>query len=140
MSRRKNGATGVTEKVIENRAKALELRKSGMSYAQIGEQLGVSDKRAFQYIKESLEKLTALETTTANELRTLEAERLDAIQAGLFETAKNGNLWAVDRYLKLAERRAKLLGLDAPIKNEITGSDGGKVEVVVTYVVQESPE
>lgn len=134
MSRRKNHATGTTERVIENRARALELRKKGRSYRQIGEELGVSEKRAFQYVKESLEKLTALEKTTAEELRLLEGERLDAIQDGLFEKAMAGDLWAVDRYIKLAERRAKLLGLDAPVKNEVTGADGGKIEITIQYI------
>lgn len=37
-------------------------------------------------------------------------------------------LAAIDRLLKIEERRAKLLGLDAPKKTELTGADGGPVE------------
>lgn len=133
MSKRKNSATGTSERVSDNRVKALELRKQGLSYRLIGEQLGVSEKRAFQYVKESLEKLTALETSNAQELRTLEAERLDAIQDKVFQMAKEGDLWAVDRYLKLAERRAKLMGLDSPTKTELTGAEGGELNIKITY-------
>ena len=40
--------------------------------------------------------------------------------------------WREKRYdlvLKIKDRRAKLLGLDKPMRTEITGADGGKVQI-----------
>ena len=52
----------------------------------------------------------------ADELRTLELERLDRLLLGVWGQAAKGNQGAVDRALKIMERRARLLGLDAPTK------------------------
>ena len=41
----------------------------------------------------------------------------------MYKKAEKGDYNAVDRCIKLMERRAKLLGLDAPAKSEIM-SDG----------------
>ena len=38
---------------------------------------------------------------------------------GVWKQAKDGHLGAIDRVLKIQERRAKLLGLDAPSKVSI---------------------
>jgi len=43
------------------------------------------------------------------------------------------NLGAIDRALKIMERRAKLLGLDAPVRQEVTGADGGALEIVIRH-------
>ena len=49
---------------------------------------------------------------------------------------ENGNYHAVDRVLKIMERRAKLLGLDAPAKVTQTTVDGKDIEDrIVVYVL-----
>jgi hypothetical protein len=58
----------------------------------------------------------------AEELRTMEVARLDQMLLGLWPKAIKGDTWAVDRVLKIMERRAALLGLDAPVKRELSGS------------------
>ena len=40
---------------------------------------------------------------------------------------------AVATLLRIAERRARLLGLDAPTKVQPTGEDGGPVRIIVEY-------
>lgn len=52
----------------------------------------------------------------------IDLDRLDAMIAGLWQKATNGDTWAIDRVIKCLERRAGLLGLDAPVKREISGS------------------
>ena len=42
----------------------------------------------------------------------LELRRLDALLRGMYKRAVAGNLFALDRALKIQERRAKSLGLD----------------------------
>ena len=46
----------------------------------------------------------------------MELERLSALDAAHWDKAMQGNGEATDRVLRIMERRAKLLGLDAPIK------------------------
>ena len=65
----------------------------------------------------------------ADELRKLELERLDKLLLGVWPQAVRGNQGSVDRALRIMERRAKLLGLDAPVKSEWSGPDGGPIEV-----------
>lgn len=60
----------------------------------------------------------------AAELRAEEVSRLDAMLAGLWPDARRGHLGAVDRVLRLMERRARLLGLDAPEKKALGGLEG----------------
>lgn len=57
----------------------------------------------------------------ADELRSLELERLDRLLLGVWSQAAKGNQGAVDRALKIMERRARLLGLDAPTKQALDG-------------------
>ncbi len=58
---------------------------------------------------------TALDKTLqepAENLRQLELERLDAMLTAIWPQALNGYLGAIDRVLKIIERRSKLLGLE----------------------------
>lgn len=61
--------------------------------------------------------LTALQRTLkepADEYRNLELTRLDEMLKATWGAAQRGVPQAVDRVLKIMERRAKYLGLDAP--------------------------
>ncbi|MEW1719761.1 hypothetical protein [Streptomyces sp. NPDC093109] len=66
----------------------------------------------------------------ADELRSVEAERLDRLFFVAYRKAvRDGELPAIDRALRIMERRARLLGLDRPAKTEITGAAGGPLQV-----------
>lgn len=121
---RKDAQPGKSEAAAARRVKALDLRKAGASYRQIGAQLGVSEAQAFNDVKAALDALNKLEIAAAEDVRRLELERLDTLTLALWPNAKSGKEGAIDRILKLMERRAKLLGLDAPTKQELSGPDG----------------
>jgi hypothetical protein len=55
--------------------------------------------------------------------RTLEAERLNALQVAIWDRAIEGDLKALDRVLAVMARRAKLLGLDQPSRSEVQIQD-----------------
>jgi hypothetical protein len=113
-------------RTAERRYRALELRKAGMGYAEIAKQLGLSSPgNAYRIVKNAL-KATYREP--ADDVRKLELERLDRLTMALWKRAQNGEAEAIDRVLKLMDRRAKLLGLDAPEKTEHTGG------ITVEYV------
>jgi hypothetical protein len=120
----------------QHEADALQLRRNGAGYAQIAERLGMSVSGAYDAVKRALDRTTQ---EAAPDVRKLELERLDSllvtaltvlarphplVQGGRIVLDQQGQplrddgptLAALDRVLKIQERRARLLGLDAPTK------------------------
>jgi hypothetical protein len=104
----------------ERATHALNLRRAGASYAEIGKALGVTKQRAFAIVKTQLDELAATVNEASTAVRQLELERLDAMQIASFQKAVRGETAAVDTVLRIMDRRAKLLGLNAPSELEIT--------------------
>ncbi len=105
---------GHEEHGADMRRKCLEMRKAGATYAQIGDALNCSPQNAAKHVKKALDEIAKKTAEDATEIIQLELERLDTMLLGLFKSAKSGNEHSVDRVLKIMERRARLLGLDAP--------------------------
>jgi hypothetical protein len=100
---------------------ALELRKKGFSYPEIGRQLGVSQAGAFQMV---MRVLAAYEDDIKEQVprvRQLELERLDDMLTKLQPKINMGDDRAVNTALNLMARRAKFMGLDAPTEVHSTG-------------------
>jgi len=102
----------VTESVataVEKRKRALELRRAGWSFEDIAAEVGYANKgSAHRAVKQGIAAITR---ESATELIELELSRLDDLLASLYESARNGDLFAVDRALKIADQRTKFLGL-----------------------------
>jgi predicted transcriptional regulator len=116
-----NGSRRIT--AAERRTEAIEMRKRGMSYKRIAEELGYSSATA---VSSTINKaLRELPQEGASNLRKIELERLDQLLDAMWDKAMKGDGWAVDRCLKIMERRAKLMGIDAPIvtKVEVVSED-----------------
>lgn len=111
---------GHQPEVLERQQAALQLRKQGESYREIGARLGVSRQQAFRDIQAGLKAAAKERTKEAALLLDLELERLDMLMKGLFPFAAAGDPQAVTAFLKCQERRAKYLGLDAPEKHDHT--------------------
>lgn len=92
---------------------ALELRKAGASYDQIGQKLDVSRDTARAIVMKAMQSIKSECEESAEEIRDLELARIDSMLLGLWEKARRGDVAAVDRVLRLQDRRAKLMGLDA---------------------------
>lgn len=148
------GGRGRFERSLETAARdaeAARLRTRGLTYRQIADELGMAGPgKAHEAVRRVLAETTQ---EAANDLRMVELERLDQMyQAALkvLETehyavshgriiyrdddgkplADDGPvLAAIDRLLKIQERRAKLLGLDAPAKTNVTVSDAITSEI-----------
>lgn len=115
----RTGAEAVTTAQSEERA--LDLRRTGASYREIATALNMSLGNAHKLVKRGLTRNLAKCSELADEIRTLELDRLDAMQTYLWGKAKRGNATAVDRILKIMERRARLLGLDKPERVALGG-------------------
>lgn len=109
--------TGEDERIVARRVQAFELRKAGASYRQIAQQLEVDVATAWDDVQAEMADLRTLTVKLAEDVRTLELQRLDRWQAKL-EThgLMNGDHRAVLAAVRISERRAKLLGLDAPVR------------------------
>lgn len=120
-------------KVIVQREKdleALRLRKTGMLYGDIAKQMGMGNRSvAYKAVMRCIDVLITETKEEAREIVELELLRLDDLLTTCWEEAKEGNMQAVDRVLKIMERRERYLGLDAPKKTQITGADGGPVKL-----------
>ncbi len=100
------------EKSIANQGEALRLRLTGMGYADIAQAMGyATPSGAHQAVQKALQRTVQ---EPADELRKIECDRMDAMLAHMWPRVQTGDPRAVEVAMKLAERRAKLLGLDAP--------------------------
>ncbi len=109
-------------KTTEKTLKALDLRKKGFSYTQIGKTLGCARNTACRYVLSELENLADKCREEAVHVRDLELQRLDELYLIAYHAISDGNdLAGIDRCLRVQERRAKLLGLDAAQKVDVNG-------------------
>jgi hypothetical protein len=120
-----------TRKAIKSRQQmilAMELRAAGATFEQIGKSLdpSVSRQRAWRIVKNALDELIGECQETAERIRQVELMRLDRYRLAL-DPHKN-NPRVVDTLLRISERYAKLLGLDAPQRIEASGPDGGPIQ------------
>jgi hypothetical protein len=97
----------------ERRTKAVELAVAGHSYQAIADQMGYANRGTVYRIVQ--EALKAHQATSIDEVRELEATRLDALQAAFWPDAMSGSWQAGQTVLKIMEQRAKLLGLHAVV-------------------------
>jgi hypothetical protein len=96
------------------RQRALEMRLAGSSYDQIAEALGYANRGGAHKAVDSALRRAA--KGPAELVRELEAQRLDSLQMHWWVKAISGDVLAFRAILRLMDRRAKLLGLDAPQK------------------------
>lgn len=111
----------------ERRLKALEMRKAGANYREIGQALGIKKQCARRHVKKALDEINRQCAESAAELRQIELERLDRLQRAVWARAVDGDLTAVKTVVdSIMKRRALLLGLDTT-KFEFTGDVSSNV-------------
>lgn len=109
--------------IFDKHKQALELRKDGLSYDAIAEQLGYSTPQgAYQAVTAMLKKSIR---EPADEVRQVENERLDVLFNKIYTRAKEtGEDKDITQCLAIMNRKARLLGLDAPTKVAPTTPSG----------------
>lgn len=91
----------------------------GRTQEAIAEKVGVSQQRVSQIIKKVRESIP---DPDLEEMRRVDIERLEELLAAHFPHALAGDKDATASVLKILERKAKLLGEDAPTRTEMSGS------------------
>lgn len=117
---------GEKENIEVRRVKVLELRKAGASTRQIATQVGVSHKTVAADIKAVLAVLLGQQLDSAEAMRQMELERLDMAMLAIAPQVRQGHLGAIREWRGLIDQRAKLLGLYAPVRQDVT-SGGAKL-------------
>lgn len=113
-------------------AELLRLRMLGMSYDQIAEQAGYSDKGAARHAL--MRALDRHEAENAAQLRHIENLRLDADERvlrsiiGDASLSASARIRAIDSRTRLSARRARMNGLDAPVAVQISAGVAAGLE------------
>lgn len=149
-ARRSDGRYTRSAEQAERDAQAARYVALGWTYARIGEHFGVTKQAAFYMVHRALNEAGK---ETREEALSVELAKLDAYEQAALEvlarkhvTVSNGRLitidgepllddgpvlQALDRLMKIADRRARLLGLDAPSRVEVTDSLDADIERLV---------
>jgi hypothetical protein len=109
------------------------LRIAGATFQQIGDKLGMTKQGALYTIRTAMAKTNAEVETLGAELKELESQRLDALQAANWADAMKGDIQKGALILKIMARRAALFGLDAPTKQDITSAGDKLGPTVVIF-------
>jgi hypothetical protein len=120
-------------------AKVLELRRAGFTFQRIAEEVGYATPSGAQ---RALERIMTRNLPQApEEFRWQELDRLDRMQVALWPRAMKGDDRAIGTIIRLMERRARLVGIDAPqrIQAEVVNYDGtrdidGDIERIVNII------
>jgi len=102
--------------LVDKEIKVLELRRAGLTWQRIAEETGYADHTgAYAAYKRAIRRT---QQQPADELREQELDRIDRLQLALWPKAMKGDAQSINTIIRLMERRARLLGLDTPIKIE----------------------
>jgi hypothetical protein len=110
------------EKAESKAMRAMAMRLDGHTYSEIAEACGYATESAASVAVRKIINSTKREMS--DEMRVIEAERLDQATQIAWEIARSPKsapltkLAAIDRIIKLQERRTKYFGLDKPDKHE----------------------
>ncbi len=129
----------------------LELRKEGLLYREIAgrikEQFGPDElpkgydaSYVGQDLRRALKQVESDLETEAKDMLRMELRRLNKLQRAMWHKAMNGDESAVDRVLKVMERRANYLGLDEPEELDLTASTDTETVETLLDALQEYPE
>ncbi len=106
-------------KISERDEQILALRRRGWAYRRIASALGVGRSTAHGVVTKYLAVVGEEAVKHTEAIRAQELERLDACTDAIWEQVEAGHLGAIDRAIRISAQRAKLLGLDAPVRVQV---------------------
>lgn len=137
----KSKTSGDMLDTAERRAFVLALRKTGMTYRKIAASAvqrfgldklpkGWDELYAYKDVCRELERLRDTMAEDARFILQIELERLDRLTEAMWSRAVGGDEAAVDRVLRLMDRRSKYLGLDAKLKVDVSTEPERRIVIV----------
>lgn len=106
----KAGTASPHEISARRRMSAMQLWRSGVSIAEIARRLEVTRQQALKLVRREVE--VVIQENDPELVRTLHSEALMDVWYALYRPAAEGDMEAIDRFLRVEERIARLLGLD----------------------------
>lgn len=104
----------VKPETLEREAEVLRLRRGGLTFDMIAQRLGFSHASGAHTAY--MNACKRIIRDDVDEIRRIEQDRLDIAQAAIWPRVTTGDSAAINSLIRIMDRRAKLLGLDMPIK------------------------
>ena len=122
--------------VLQREAEVVKLRRGGLTWDMIADRVGYASPSAAHAAYQRASKRIVQDDIEA--IRKIETERLDIMQSAVWGQVLNGSIPAVMAVVRIQERRARLLGLDQPFKQqiEVTSYDGNSIDREVARLVE----
>lgn len=126
--------------LMERERQVVELRRTGATWEGIAQAVGYSNAGgAYKAYQRAMARVF---DQPVKELRNAELDRLDRLQRAFWKGAVDGNVRSADFILRVIDKRAKLLGLDAPtkIQAEVVNYDAGVIDAEIERIIRELNE
>lgn len=123
--------------VLAKEAEVLKLRRGGLTFDVIAQRVGYANPGSAQKAYErSLTRITAEDVGI---MRQVENDRLDMAQAAIWVKVLQGDNMSISNLLRIMDRRAKLNGLDVPVRiqAEVVSYDIGSIDANIAAIVNE---
>ena len=105
----KNSHTSPKRIALRRRqSEALKFREQGYNYEQIAKHMKTNPSTVYRWVIAAMDRITA---EPAKRVLELELRRLDQLQTAIYTDALQGDLSSQQMYLRIADQRARLLGL-----------------------------
>lgn len=111
-----------------NRQEALKLRLLGLTYAQIGARMNISESMAHKHVKTAIDESRKVTKELADDVIFMDVRRIEKYMHDLSDQCGDGEVKAIDQSLKLILARQKMLGILAPEKVAVVDSSGSDIE------------
>jgi len=108
---------------LENEEKALILRREGYSYSEIARALNIAKSHAHGLVVTGLRRSAEECKESGVVVRQMELDRLDRLLRVVWKPAIEGSLNHIEKAMRIMERRAAYLNLDAPKTLRIEDGD-----------------
>ena len=114
--------------MLQKEREAITLKAAGATYAEIGRLLNMDRSNVAKMVKRALLRE---HSDAVDEYRRVEGERLDRLQRAVWGQAMGGDTDAVKTIIRVMQRRARLFGLDAPVRHTITTEMDAQIEALL---------
>lgn len=134
--RRRNSGSASNLAVRKREQLAMDLRLGGYTYEQAAQKIKINGKpvtaaAVYMMVMRVLDRQQQDTLEKVPKVREIEVNRCDTYLKAMLPQAKKGNVNTIMACIKVAERRSRLLGLDAPVKVDPLAGEGGAMAVEV---------
>lgn len=115
--------------IEKRRRKATDLRVRGKSIPEIARALGCSVGTVHSDLDAVLVRTQDAADSLIRRERAASLARIDRATDALWPRIEKGDDVAIDRLVRLERQRGKLLGTEAPVRQELSGPDGAPIPI-----------